>query len=134
MQRAGKDLSTVDLGAGQWVLLAGPRGRAWLDLMNQSAPARALRVVYHGVEPAGDLEDVDDRWPAAYGVGADGAVLIRPDGFVAWRRHHADGAAQAALDAALNHILSEDDEPGNEALASRSTAVRSEPDHAVRTR
>jgi putative polyketide hydroxylase len=32
-----------------------------------------------------DLQDRDGRWRAAYGVGSDGAALIRPDGFVAWR-------------------------------------------------
>jgi hypothetical protein len=34
----------------------------------------------------GELQDVDSRWQEAYGVEADGALLIRPDGFVAWRQ------------------------------------------------
>jgi putative polyketide hydroxylase len=39
----------------------------------------------------------------AYGVGAAGAVLIRPDGFVAWRSATAAGGAKA-LDEALERL------------------------------
>jgi hypothetical protein len=31
-------------------------------------------------------------------------VLIRPDGFIAWRRSTADGEAASAFDAALEHL------------------------------
>ena len=98
-------MSTVDLFAGQWVLCGGPEGDAWPRLLRDSPSAAALRVACHGIEPAGNLQDVNRRWSAAYGVDADGAVLIRPDGFVAWRRRHADGDAQDALDAALDRVL-----------------------------
>ncbi|MFC5647282.1 hypothetical protein, partial [Kitasatospora cinereorecta] len=40
-------------------------------------------------------------WPAAYGLGADGASLVRPDGFVAWR---GDGDPQA-LEAAVRQVF-----------------------------
>ena len=33
----------------------------------------------------GDLGDPDGNWHEAYGVDTDGAVLVRPDGHVAWR-------------------------------------------------
>ena len=33
----------------------------------------------------GDLGDPDGNWHEAYGVDTDGAVLVRPDGYVAWR-------------------------------------------------
>jgi hypothetical protein len=55
------------------------------------------------MRPAGDLEDVANRFSTAYGVGTDGAVLIRPDGFIAWRHANpADGAR--ALDDALERL------------------------------
>lgn len=103
---AGTERSTVDLFAGRWVLCAGPQSRAWRDLLDRSPSTGALRVVYHGIEPAGELQDINQRWPAASGVDTDGAMLIRPDGFVAWRRRNADAGAQAALDAALHAIVS----------------------------
>ena len=32
-----------------------------------------------------DFDDPEHAMPAAYGFGSNGAVLIRPDGFVGWR-------------------------------------------------
>jgi tetracenomycin A2 monooxygenase-dioxygenase len=105
VNREGEQASTVDLFAGQWVLCAGPEGRPWSRILQDNSSAAALRVVYHGVGPAGNLQDVDHCWSAAYGVSADGAVLIRPDGFVAWRRRNAAGNPRAALDAAFDSVL-----------------------------
>jgi putative polyketide hydroxylase len=105
VKRAGEELSTVDLFAGQWVLYGGPKGHVWPDLLRQSHAAAALRPVWYGIVPAGDLQDVDNRWAAVSGVDADGAVLIRPDGFVAWRRRNAGESAQAELDAAFDRVL-----------------------------
>ena len=52
-----------------------------------------------------DVNDATGQLEALYGTGPDGAVLVRPDGFVAWRSSaaHVDAAGEltAALDAAL---------------------------------
>jgi putative polyketide hydroxylase len=108
VKRGGDEVSTVDLFASQWVLCGGPEGHRWPQILQDSPSAAALRVVCHGIEPAGNLEDVNRRWSAAYGVAGDGAVLIRPDGFVAWRRRNADGSAPDALDAAFDRVLTPD--------------------------
>lgn len=110
VKRAGKEVSTVDLFAGKWVLCGSPEGHAWPNLLSQSPSAVPLGVMWHGIEPAGDLQDINHRWSAAYGIDTDGAVLIRPDGFVAWRRRKADGSAQSALDAACDRMLMLDDD------------------------
>jgi 2-polyprenyl-6-methoxyphenol hydroxylase-like FAD-dependent oxidoreductase len=104
VERAGTPVSTVDLFAGHWVLAYGPRGDVWPDRVRRSPAAAALRVVCHGMRPAGDLLDTGDRWSTAYGVEADGAVLVRPDGFIAWRRQRADASAQTDLDAAFDYL------------------------------
>jgi hypothetical protein len=104
VKRAGERLSTIDVFANQWVLVYGPTGRLWSDLLGRSKAA-SLDVGARGLEPAGDLCDVDGRALTAYGIDSDGAVLIRPDGFIAWRRRSASGAAQADLDAAVGHVL-----------------------------
>jgi hypothetical protein len=44
------------------------------------------------------------QFPAAYGISATGAVLVRPDGFVGWRAQTNGGASQRALDAALGRL------------------------------
>ena len=52
-----------------------------------------------------DFRDASGRFSELYGTGAEGAVLVRPDGFVAWRsqgRPESDRDQLAdALDAAL---------------------------------
>ena len=106
VKRAGDDISTIDLFAGRWVLCCGPKGHAWPDLLRKSPGAIGLGVVSYGVEPAGDLQDVNNRAAAALGIDEDGAVVIRPDGFVAWRRRDAGGNAQGDLDAAFDRALS----------------------------
>jgi putative polyketide hydroxylase len=100
---AGVTVSTIDLFADRWVLISGPNGNGWSDCVRGSSAARALGVAWHGIHPAGDLEDVANRFSTAYGVGTTGAVLIRPDGFTAWRHvTAADGAR--ALDDALERL------------------------------
>src|SRR5262249_55182564 len=78
--RDGTPVSTIDRFAGHWVLAIGSDGRAWHDRLRQSphAAAAALRVQAFSLP----LHQHD----AAYGIDRTGAVLIRPDGFVAWRR------------------------------------------------
>jgi len=70
LERDGERISTLDLFGRGFVLLAGPEGGAWRD----SAPAGAEVLVIE-----------DDAFPGAYGITPSGAVLVRPDGFVAWR-------------------------------------------------
>jgi hypothetical protein len=106
--RAGEQVSTIDLFAGRWILACGPKGQVWADLVRRSPAATSIRLACHAIVPAGDLHDVDERWSTAYGVDADGAVLIRPDGMVAWRRHTSEGDAKGALDAALEQLLMRD--------------------------
>lgn len=101
--RDGVPVSTIDLFAERWVLISGPAGAAWAECVRRSSAARALGVMWHGIHPGGDLQDVASRFSTAYGVGSDGAALIRPDGFVAWRRATAvDGAT--VLDAVLERL------------------------------
>ncbi|MEU4196956.1 FAD-dependent oxidoreductase [Kribbella sp. NPDC026611] len=80
--------SVLDLFGDGFVLLAGRDGSPW------ESAARGLPIAVH----------VIDTLPA-YGIGAGGASLVRPDGFVAWRTRELDpdpeNAVRRALDAAL---------------------------------
>jgi hypothetical protein len=46
-----------------------------------------------------------ERFAELYGVGSSGAVLVRPDGFVAWRAAGPAGDAAAELRGALSRAL-----------------------------
>ena len=100
LERGGERVSTVDLLGRGFVLLAGENGGAWRDAFDGlSLPgAAAYRL-------GTDLADPDGAWHAAYGVAPEGAVLVRPDGYVAWRSAGAHEAPARALGAAVAQVL-----------------------------
>ncbi len=105
LERGGQQLSTIDLFGRGFVLLAGCRGDDWRRAA--SALARPVRPKLEAltIGEGSDLGDVND-WQAAYEIDADGAVLVRPDGYVAWRcRSGAATEATHVLEAALDRIL-----------------------------
>ncbi len=86
--------STLDLYDTQFVLLCG----ADVDTEAEACTHPALRVLQLDAH----LEDPEGRLASAHGIGRVGAVLVRPDGHVAWRDPQATGgAAIAALDSLL---------------------------------
>jgi 2-polyprenyl-6-methoxyphenol hydroxylase-like FAD-dependent oxidoreductase len=87
----GPATSTLDLFGRLPVLLTGDAGwsAAGTALAQRGYPLTVMRV------GAGGL--AIDGWPERLGVEAPGAVLVRPDGFVAWRRGGADAAPQQVL-------------------------------------
>jgi 2-polyprenyl-6-methoxyphenol hydroxylase-like FAD-dependent oxidoreductase len=82
----GRVLSTLDLFRSSFTLLAGPDGAAWRD-----AAAAARGELFGGQLTChivgGPLQD-NAAFVPAYGIEPDGAVLVRPDGHVAWRQAH----------------------------------------------
>src|SRR5262249_36234661 len=69
-----------------------------------AAPAWPPLVAYTiGTET--EVSDPDGNWQQAYGIDADGAVLIRPDGYVAWRSASSVSNPEAALRAAFDRLL-----------------------------
>jgi hypothetical protein len=69
----GYDRSTLDLFGSEFVVLRPAGGDDWA--------------------PGGATSHVIDAEPfaEAYGLGADGATLVRPDGVVAWRARESAG-------------------------------------------
>ena len=85
--------------AGAWV------AHSLIEMLGLGAyyAAGTLGVVWQGIQPGGELEDVANRFSTAYGVGTGGAALIRPDGFIAWCQVSAAHSARA-LDDALERL------------------------------
>lgn len=108
--RHGTDrVSALDLYEKSLVLLTddSPGGDAWKAAARQVAGRLAVPLECHRVGSSGDLVcDADGGgWAAAHGTGEGGAVLVRPDGFVAWRAQSAPRDPGRALGDVVREVL-----------------------------
>lgn len=85
LEREGKQCSVFDLFGRHFVLLTGNDGEAWCEAAKQVAERLGLAFHTYCIGHKSDYRDVEGRFTEAYGVTASGAVLVRPDGFIAWR-------------------------------------------------
>jgi hypothetical protein len=99
VEHNGQRVSTLDL-TGSFVLVAGPQGGVWCDAAraSEAPPITTLRIGSEIADPAGSLTE-------ALGISDAGAVLVRPDGFVAWRARGLEAAAAATLQAVVAQLL-----------------------------
>lgn len=109
LNRAGTRISTLDLYESSLVLLSsagaagGWHGAATTVARELSVPLDSYRI---GSGPDAELSPASDlEWAEVHGVGADGAVLVRPDGFVAWRCEGPAADPGAELRKALSALL-----------------------------
>jgi 2,4-dichlorophenol 6-monooxygenase len=106
LERYGVAVATHDLVApGAFILLTGDDGSAWADAAAVAAERLGAALVVHRVGRTADLRDRSGAWEALRGHDERGAVLVRPDGHVAYRAATAVDDPQAALDAALRVAL-----------------------------
>ena len=101
-----------DLFGKDFVLLTyGPRSTAWATDVAVPVGRTVVRH-YHVGAPGSDADifDVDGAWSSVYGIDAEGAVLIRPDGHVSWRARcapdaHTGVGVREALEISLGHRM-----------------------------
>ncbi|MET8213033.1 FAD-dependent oxidoreductase [Streptomyces sp. NPDC055059] len=104
----GQRVSTLDVvGKGVFTLLTGLSGGAWETAAAecQDALGVPLNVVRIG---AADSRDAYGEWSRLSEIADEGALLVRPDGYVAWRRATApesDLATKEELLGALRSVL-----------------------------
>jgi hypothetical protein len=104
LRRAGKPISTLDLFTLNFCVLAAAEGGAWCDAARKAAADLGLAIDAHRVGH-GDVSDRNGRFADAYGLSSSGAVVVRPDGFVAWRAVGGAGASKAAMTTLLASLL-----------------------------
>ncbi|GAA3599666.1 FAD-dependent oxidoreductase [Nonomuraea rosea] len=96
--------SMIDLYGGGFVLLAGPDGQDWVTAAGKMPIPLTTRQFGIDLITAGTGDTGDAV--ARHGIGAGGAVLVRPDGFVAWRSTGPASDPAAELLAAFTAVLS----------------------------
>jgi 2-polyprenyl-6-methoxyphenol hydroxylase-like FAD-dependent oxidoreductase len=98
LDRRGERISTLDLFGERFVLLAGADATSWCESAQVVAGQAQIPIDVHRVG-FGDLADPDGEFASAYAVSSRDALLIRPDGFVAWRSKTPVGSPSAVAGA-----------------------------------
>ncbi|GAA0941754.1 FAD-dependent oxidoreductase [Nonomuraea longicatena] len=108
LERDGAKVSTVELATDTFVLLAAQDGGAWAEAARAAGAALGLPLTVHRV--GGDLADAEGRFCELTGLTSQGALLVRPDGFVAWRSPGAGDRPEDLLRTVLGRITARDRE------------------------
>ncbi|WP_329239550.1 FAD-dependent monooxygenase (plasmid) [Streptomyces sp. NBC_00111] len=104
LRAGGADTPLHDLLKGGWWLLAGPDAGLWERAAGQVSRLTGLVFDFHevgGEEPV----EVTEGFLKKYGITTGGAVLVRPDGFVAWRSVEQPADPAVELSAAVQLLL-----------------------------
>jgi hypothetical protein len=104
LRKDSRQISTLDLFGGSFVLIAAPDAAAWSEGALRTASELRLPLVALQLGRDG-LEDPAGGFNAAYGLEPAGCLLVRPDGFVAWRARGRDDADRERASAALRDVL-----------------------------
>jgi hypothetical protein len=102
--RGKEKLSTLDLFGAGFTVLAGRDGAQWC-LAAADARARFRVPVASYVIGAPGLEDRAEAFLERYEIASDGAVLVRPDGYVAWRAANGQADRGESLVRAVGQVL-----------------------------
>ena len=104
LQRNGVVLSTQDLPEHGFVLLAGAAGHPWIEAVNGSRAAPGIPLKAYRIAVDGDLTAPDGRFERTVGIGAAGALLLRPDGVIGWRTRGPNADPQARLEEVMRRL------------------------------
>jgi putative polyketide hydroxylase len=85
VQHKGQRISTLDLLGKGFVLLAGADGDEWCEIALRVSSSVGVDLVAYRAGPGGDLVSPKGKWESSAWISSNGALLIRPDGFIAWR-------------------------------------------------
>ncbi|OIK02162.1 FAD-dependent oxidoreductase [Streptomyces monashensis] len=95
-------LSTLDaVGRGRFTLLTGIGGDGWV----RAAQAQEIDIATVVIGPGQEYDDPYGDWARLSEVSDAGALLVRPDGVVAFRHASAAPDAEGLLTSALRRIL-----------------------------
>ena len=86
-----------------FALLAGAGGRNWTEAANALA-ATGIPLKAYRIAPDGDLANPDGRFEKTVGIGARGALLLRPDGVIGWRTRGPHADPRARLDEVMRRL------------------------------
>ena len=99
----GNNVSTLDLFKQNFVLFVVDKASPWLDAAK--GHDRFKVDAYVLAEDSHPLSDPNGLVKQKYRIGEGEAVLVRPDGYIAWRARRQTNGHALALESALDKIL-----------------------------
>ncbi|BCC30569.1 FAD-dependent oxidoreductase [Bacillus cereus] len=101
----GKEISILDLLGNDFVLLTIAENRTWAEYVQNVSSTLGINIKFYSVGLSGDFIAQEDIFRKLYGLGDEGAVLIRPDGFIGWRSEKEVVNLDTVLNEVMNHLL-----------------------------
>jgi 2-polyprenyl-6-methoxyphenol hydroxylase-like FAD-dependent oxidoreductase len=105
LTRDSQPVHAHDLFADRFVLLAASDGAGWRDAAAALASRTSIPLDCYHVGTDGDLDAKNQQFERAYAVPAGGALIVRPDGVVAWRSGEADPDPEQQISDAMARLL-----------------------------
>jgi putative polyketide hydroxylase len=90
LRHDNKQFSILDLYGSNFVLLTGSDGQRWHEAFAKAASKLRLPMDIYSIGQDQPYSDSEANFLASYGINSSGAVLVRPDGFIAWRAQNAE--------------------------------------------
>lgn len=101
-----KPMSTLDLvRPHQFSLIVGIGGEAWTRAATEVSAGLGINLSVYAIGLRCPYDDVTGDWAAIREVGDRGAILVRPDKFIAWRSMDGSESPVDELCAALRQVL-----------------------------
>jgi 2,4-dichlorophenol 6-monooxygenase len=103
-----RQVSTLDLGGhGRFTVLTGIGGDSWVRAAAVVGDRLGVDVAAVVIGPGQEYDDLYGDWARVRGIDDGGALLARPDNYVAFRQigGASDAEAEAALESALRTVL-----------------------------
>ena len=101
-----RQVSTLDLGGhGRFTVFTGIGGDSWVRAAAVVAERLGIDVAAVVIGPGQEYDDLYGDWARVRGIDDGGALLARPDNYVAFRQAGAASDAEAVLESALRTVL-----------------------------
>ncbi|QIM48730.1 FAD-dependent monooxygenase [Pusillimonas sp. DMV24BSW_D] len=97
--------SVLDLASKHHALLVGPDGTNWANAAQHAAGTLGIPLDTYILTPQGVSPETIEQFTHRYQVSKSGAVLIRPDGFIAWKATSNQNAQEPFMKDVLSCIM-----------------------------
>ncbi|MFS0615972.1 FAD-dependent monooxygenase [Lederbergia ruris] len=87
LERDGNSISSLDLFGSRFVLLVGSDGQNWVEAAKHVKDTLRFPMDIYQVDGQNaDFNNPGNDFLDAYGITSTGAIIVRPDGYIGWRK------------------------------------------------